>query len=172
MPAGLTAFLLGHWRAIGALALAVALYGYVSLLRHERDAAEAEAAQVRGEFATFKTNLQALAETARRERAAQELADRQRKEKADEDHKKAVAALDARLGELRHQGDAARSAFLSAVAAATRRAETAEEFGANFERAYRKLVEDLRGIGNACTKAVADLDNAKGWAQDGKQAAR
>lgn len=113
----------------------------------------------------FKGGVAALGQEAIARNAKIALDDLKRKERTDEENTRRARAHDALVRGLRADADRARSGFLSAVGTATRSTEEAEKFRAKFERAYRELVQEVRGVGDDGDAAVRDLDSAKDWTQ-------
>lgn len=162
MP-GVAAFLLGHWRAVAALVIVLALAGCIETLRLERDHAYSKEAAAKAELATFKAEVKVLGEKAKADALAAEAADKDRKEKADAEHETTIAALNARVASLRN----ARSgrSILPPTASCPERPAAACLDRAILERALRTLDQDVQGLVDEGSRAVIDLNTAKRWAQ-------
>jgi hypothetical protein len=123
------------------------------------------------EYATFVANTKAAGEAAdraNREREARELAD---KEKADADHKTAVAKLESDLKRMRDSRP--RSSITPKASPTTKRPDLACFDRTLFDTALREfeealdrfLVETEELVGEGATRTL-ELDSAKRWAQD------
>ena len=115
-------------------------------------------------FNQFKGGVAALGMEAAKDAANKDTWNKLNKEKADGENRNRAAALKRDVDRVRADADRAREGFVSQLTAAARRADKAEEFGTKFERAYRELVQEVRGVGDEGTAAVIDLDSAKDWA--------
>lgn len=145
------------------LALAVAGDGLLAKLYVS---AREDVARVQQAFESFKAEEKALGEKAARETAAKEAADKLAKDTADAENKTAVAALNSRIAELRHQRDSSRSAFLSKAPAGSVCPQGQACFDRpEFERAYGDFVKSVRGLADEGTAMTMDLDTAKMWAR-------
>lgn len=116
------------------------------------------------EFNQFKGGVDALGREARKEALEKDLWNKILKEKTDEESRSRIAALKRDTDRLRADADRAREGFVSRLTAAARRANKAEEFRSEFERAYRELVQEVRAVGDDGVACMIDLDAAKGWA--------
>lgn len=144
------------------LAIIAGIFGAGVYVEHGRMQKKLD--KVTADFNQFKGGVAALGREAAARNAKTALNDIKRKERADEENARRTAALAAAVAKLRADADRTRGGFVSALAAAARRADKAEEFGAKFERAYRELVQEIRAVGDDGDKAVTDLDSAKEWA--------
>ncbi|HEX8106694.1 MAG TPA: hypothetical protein VF516_03150 [Kofleriaceae bacterium] len=143
-----------RWIAIAGVGLACAAYGAFKMHEHDQIAYNELAQQ----FGEFKGAVKATGEKAEKDRLAKEAADKENKEKADAKNAADLAALSGML-------DRARRRPVSAPAACPADPSGADRFRAESERAYRDLVEGLRGEGERGSKAVIGLNTAKRWAQ-------
>lgn len=150
-------------RILGTIALILGLIGAGAWLEHGRMQAKLDRAVA--EHNQFKGGVEALGREAERRAAIAALNDLKRKERTDEENARRAADHRRLVERLRAEADRSRGGFLSAVADAARSAEEAEKFRAEFERAYRRLVQRVRAIGDEGDAAVRDLDSAKEWAR-------
>lgn len=150
--------------AIMGLLLALAVAGD-ALLAKLYVGAKADVARIQQAYDSFVAQERALGEKAKAEAEATKKADIVAREKADAENAAAVARLNTTIGELRHQRDSARSAFLSAAPAGSKCPQGQACFDrAEFERAYGGLVKELRGLADEGTAVTTDLNTAKRWA--------
>lgn len=147
-------FLLANWRTVFVLAAFACLGAYGLLMRSERDHA-------RSEYATFKAQVATAAEVAAELALKKTVQDEQRKEAADADHEKTVAALNARIASLRARHPVG-SAVPPAPAGSSHPELSCFDRGA-FERAYGELVTEIRAGADEGTAATIDLNTAKDW---------
>ena len=96
---------------------------------------------------------------------AKEMADKLKKDTADAENKATVDRLNATIGKLRADADRRRASFLPAAPTASPSADTACFSRPEFVGAYGALLQGVRGLADEGSKAVADLDTAKKWAQ-------
>lgn len=144
------------------VAIVASIFGAGVYVEHSRMQKKLDAEKAA--FNQFKGGVAALGHEAAARNALIALNDLKRKERADEENARRTAALAATVRGLRADADRTRGGFVSALAAAARRADKAEEFGAKFERAYRVLVQEIRAVGDDGDAAVVDLDSSKDWA--------
>jgi DNA-binding helix-hairpin-helix protein with protein kinase domain len=114
------------------------------------------------EFATFKADVQAKGEAAQREAAVKNAENAKRKEKSDAERKRLIAANTNLADRLRD--NAARSS-LPEISGTAGVAETACFRRTDLDAAIRKFTAGTAGIAAAGDAALADLDNARRWAQ-------
>jgi hypothetical protein len=144
-----------RWIAIAGVGLACMAYGAFKMHQHDQVAYDELAQQ----FGQFKGQVAALGAQAEKDRIATEAKDKKRKENADAKNTADLAALAGLLHD-------ARSRPVSAPAACPSSPDGALRFRAESERAYRDLVEGLRGEGERSSKAVIGLNTGKRWAQN------
>ena len=114
-------------------------------------------------FDEFKGQVAAEGKAAQERATAQTLADKQRKESADATHEKAVADLNARIAGLRNAR--AGSSFVPAAATCPGSPERAGFDRAELERTLREFDTGIQKLVDEGSRAIADLDSAKSWAQ-------
>lgn len=112
----------------------------------------------KGRFDAFKGTVEAAGKAQLERTTKQTADDKKRKEKADEEHARAIADLNRRLRD-------ARSRPVSAPASCPSSPDGAGRYRAEFDGAYRDLVAGLRAEAERCSKAVIDLNTGKLWAQ-------
>ena len=142
----------------GALAALLAFAGLYAYAEWNKSRYEA----VKQEFATFKADVQAKGEAAARESARINAENAKRKEKSDAERKRLIAANTDLADRLRD--NAARSS-LPEIAGTAGVAETACFRRADLDAAIRGFTAGIAGIVTQGDAALADLDNAKRWAQ-------
>ena len=150
------------WRLAGYALLVAGIFGAGVYAEHGRMQKKLEAKTA--EFERFKGAVAAIGAEAARRTALTDATNHRNKERTDEENRKRADTERRAIRRLRADADSARRSFTAQVGALTRRAETAEKFGANFDRAYRPLVDELRAIGDGGSAAVRNLDSAKDWA--------
>jgi hypothetical protein len=151
-------FLIENWRTLAVLALVASIGAYGLTMRLQRDAA-------RTELATFKEQVAEAAQRQTEQALKRTIADEQRKEKADAENADTVTRLRADVERLRRERDS-RSSSIGTAPAASKCPDGQVCFDrAEFERAYRALVADLRAIADEGAAVTVDLDTAKKWAQ-------
>lgn len=148
--------LAAHWRAVIVLVVLGILGTYAGAMRLQRDA-------VRADYAEFRTKVAQAAEAAAAEALKHTIADEKRKEQADAEHAQTVADLAGRVKRLRDARPSGR--LLSAAPACPASPEGAARYRAEYQRAYRDLVDGLRAEADRGSKAVTDLNSAKLWAK-------
>jgi hypothetical protein len=158
--------LLSNWRTVGVLVLVAAIGSYVAVLRIQRDEARADFKVEHAAFETFKVKVAAEGEIARQRAEAIAAHDGLLKEEADEDHRQAVDRLHADVARMRDERDRARGDFLSAATSCPGSAAAAERRGAEYQRAYRDLVDGLRAQGDRGDANRLGLNNGKDWARE------
>ena len=127
--------------------------------------AKQDVAAITQKHNSFVAQVKVEGERSEAEAKARTAAEKLSKEQADAENKKSAAANAASIAELRHQRDSARRAFLSSSPPGSVCPDGQACFlKADFERAYGKLVADLRGIADQGTAVTIDLDTAKKWA--------
>ena len=137
-----------------------ALLGKLLISSHEATA------RVQQAYDSFTAQVKVLGEEAQKKADAQKLADKQRKEKSDVEHTKAVAALTSTIGKLRSERDEGRNRdFLPAPATGATGADISCFDRPAYLSAYGGLVKGLRGLADEGTSATMSLDDAKRWAQ-------
>lgn len=154
---GVSLLKIGVYAAIIAGLIGFGAYAEHGRMQKKIDKVVAEANQ-------FKGGVAALGQDAIVRNAKIALQDIKRTERANEENDRRIAGLAVTVRGLRADADRSRGGFLSAVGAAARSAEEAEKFRAKFERAYRALVQGVRGVGDDGDAAVIGLDGAKDWA--------
>lgn len=113
----------------------------------------------------FVGGVAALGVAAERTAALADATNARNKERADEENRKRTAAVNATIRSLRAARDDARRRLLSAAPAGSKCPDGQACFdGADFERAYGKLVGELRAIADEGTQVTTDLNTAKRWA--------
>ena len=118
------------------------------------------------EFARFRGAVDGTARERAAANARQALADLKAKERADEEHDRRLAAVRARIDELRLANDSARSGGWAAAPADTRCPEGQTCFESDaFERAHRELVEEIRRLADEGTAVSEALGVAREWAR-------
>jgi hypothetical protein len=122
------------------------------------------AQKVQLEFDKFKADLAKASAQAELIRKGQEYVDAQRKSEADNRGARELDKLRADNKRLRDQARA-RGPVLPPAAPGAKHPERAPIDRAEFERAYRELAEEVRGVGEEGDKARIGLDTAKRWAQ-------
>lgn len=115
------------------------------------------------DFDAYKATV-AAAGKAQEERTKVRIAeDKKAKEKADAEHDKVLAALNARIASLRARRTD--SGFMPPATPGTASPDVATFNRSELERALRTLDSEVQGIADEGSKAVIDLDAAKAWAQ-------
>ncbi len=156
--------LIGDWRFWVIVTLAGAIgFGWVQTKRLGWCQANQEALQT--EFDTFKAQVAAQGEIAQQKANQQAAADKLRKEREDANHKATVALLNQRISSLRHDADSSGRYLLPAAAAGSNRPDLACFDRADFERASRGVLGELRAIADQGDAATVGLDAARAWAQ-------
>ena len=148
--------------AVVAIALIGAAAGFYGKIHH--DGYEQGKAEVQAQFNKFKEDTAKLAAEQAEKARVQQQSDQLKKDTADAENKAAMARLNATIGELRHQRDSSRAAFLSSTAASPGSPQSTCFSTSELGAAYGRLVESVRGIADEGSKAVTDLDTAKKWA--------
>lgn len=149
-------WLLANWKlvAIGALVFTLGAYGMT--MRTQRDIARAE-------YSDFRREVAIAAQAAAEKALQRTIEDEKRKEAADVENLRLRSALDATTRRLR---DARRDgSFVPAAASCPSRPESACLDRAILERALRDLDAGVQELIDEGSRAVIDLDTAKGWAQ-------
>ena len=116
-------------------------------------------------FDTFKGGVAALGEKAKADAAKQALHDSKNKERADDENKRARAAVLNDIARLRKQLDDARGGHVPPAPAGTGRPDLACFDRAALESAIRELVAEVRRLVDEGTAATVDLNTAKIWNQ-------
>ena len=146
------------YAALGASVLILALGGLVWLQTSRLD-------DLRAEYEQFKGGVEALGRAAKDAAAAKEAEDKKRKESADAENAKTVAALNSRIAGLRKQLSTS-GGSLSPSPAGSRCPDGQTCFDrAEYQRADGDFVAEARGLADEGTAVTADLDTAKRWAQ-------
>lgn len=164
MP-GVIAFAAAHWRAIGALVIALLLYGYIETLRLERDHAYKVEAQAKADLLLFKTEVAALGKKAESDKNAKEAADQLKKEKADAENSAALAVLAGDIKRLRDERDSRASTIPERPAGSKCPDGQACFDRAELERALRDYRSEVRRLVDEGAAVTIDLNTAKRWAQ-------
>ncbi len=148
------------------MALVVAaLLSVAGFYKLEAGAARVDEAKAKQEFAQYKADAQAQAAKQARDALAIAVANERRKETADAENARSLAATLADAHRMRVERDAAVSRFLSATPAASKCPDGQTCFDtAQFSTAYRILVGEIREVGDECTALTVDLNTAKLWA--------
>lgn len=144
------------WAAIAAGA-AILLLGFALKVQTDRLRA------VQAEYGQFKGGVEALGAAAADAAAKKEKDDRERKEKADAENLKTIAALRADVKRLRDARSG--SSFVPGPAAGASRPDLACFDRAELESALRRFDQELQGIVDEGSAATVDLNTAKVWAQ-------
>ena len=142
----------------GALAALLAFAGMAVALKVQSSRLDA----CKQEFATFKADVQAKGEAAQREAAVKNAENAKRKEKSD-DERKRLLTINADLAD-RLRDNASRSSLPETTGTAGI-PETACFRRADLDAAIRKFTAGTAGIAASGDAAIADLDNARRWAQ-------
>jgi hypothetical protein len=155
-----------RWLAIAALVAAVAGFGALQMHEHDQKAYN----ELSAEYVQFKATVAAQGAAAQKKADADKLADKQSKEKADANHAKTVADLNAGITRLRalHDNGPAGSGVPAALPGSGR-PDLACFDRAEYQQAYRSLVAEIRGQSDEGTAGTVDLDTAKLWAQTRRQ---
>lgn len=133
----------------------------------EAGAAQVREATVRQEFAQYKADQREAEAKQAREALAITVANERKKEHADAENARTLAAARADADKLRVERDAAVSRFLSASPAASKCPDGQTCFiRAEFDAAYRALVGEVREVADECSALTVDLNSAKLWALD------
>ena len=117
---------------------------------------------VKSEFAEFRGGVAAVGKAAKLAADAQELADRQRKEKTDAENEKVYSNFRSTIKRLRDQRPS--GSFVPPAPAGTAGTNTVAFDRPELESAIRALDSGLQGLVDEGSKAVIDLDTAKRWA--------
>lgn len=151
-----------RWAGLALLVIAAAAFGAVKM--HEYDAPRLEACQ--GDFAGYRAQVAAEGRIAQRRADADAAAAKLAKEQTDAENRRARDSDRRHIERLRRDAELAGRYNLPAAAAAARGGnelllcfERAE-----FERAGRALLGDLRGIADAGDAAAIDLASVRSWA--------
>lgn len=142
----------GSWQLIAAGVVVVAVGGYVLHCEH-----------VKKDRAAFISKLEAQAEAQRKEVQRITKENVSRKEKADADHKRTTDSLRADLKRLRERPGAG---TVPAAPSGSGRPDLACFDRAEYQRAYRDLVAEVRGLSDEGSTCTVDLNTGKGWAND------
>lgn len=140
-------------RIAGAVVFVLFLFGIYMKGRHD----------VQVHFDEFKATVKAVGEAQEartRERITQ---DKQRKVKADEDNRRALDVFRAGIERLRRER--AGGGQLPPAPADSGRPDLACYDRAELQRAYGKLVADVRRVADQCSEEAVNLNTAKSWAQ-------
>jgi len=143
------------WIAIGA---SVAVIGMAVAIKVQ----SSRLASCKAEFAAFQADVKAKGEAAQRESARIDSENAKRKEKSDAERKR-LLTINAGLAD-RLRDNAARSS-LPETAGNTGIPETACFRRADLDAAIQRFTTGIAGIVTQGDSAVADLDNARRWAQ-------
>lgn len=145
------AFLLLYWRWV---LLAALIASNALTFKLWRGAVE--------DLTTFKAQVAAIGEQAKKDKERIEAADKALKEKTDANHKRTVAALHADVVRLRNSGGGGLSAPTPPAGSPDRTCFDP----AKLDSAIRGFGEGVLGVVETGSKAVIDLDAAKDWAQN------
>ena len=153
------------WQVLVVLALLAGIFFYGAHWQAKRDAVKYQALQT--EFTAFKAKVAAEGEAAKVKAKAQEQVDKQAKEKADEDHKTAVAALTADIASLRRASTRGRT--VPPAPTTSSRPDLACFDRALLGEAVDGFLGDVSNQVAAGAAATVDLNNARAWAQSLKE---
>ena len=106
--------------------------------------------------------IKVLGEQAEKQAKARELADKQRKEKADAEHKKAIAGY---LNTIKRLRDNAGSGFLPPAASGSTSPNLACYSRGGLDEALRTSVGEITGVLEELGAAAVDLNTAKAWSK-------
>ena len=140
---------------IGLVMLALGAYGLA--MKSQRDA-------IRAEYAEYRTQVAVAAQAAAEQALKKTIEDEKRKEEADVENLRLVAALNAATRRLRDAR--AGSNFVPATPACPARPESACLDRTQLEHALRTLDTEVQSLVDEGSRAVIDLDTAKRWAQE------
>ena len=160
------AFLLSNWKTIGVLAIAVAVAGYIGVLRLERTVARNERDKAVNELTAFVNQTKVDGERAVLLADKQKAADTLKKEKSDAENKRSHANDVAVIAKLRADRDRAGSSGLPAAPAGSSRPLLACFDRPEYSRAYGEFVAEIRGLATEGTTSTIDLDSVKVWHQE------
>jgi hypothetical protein len=151
--------------AILGILLAISVAGNALLAKLYVGARE-DVAAITQKHSSFVAGVKVAGEKAEKDAKDRTAAEKLSKEKADAENAKTAAANAAAIAVVRHQRDSARSAFLSSTPPGSRCPDGQACFNrAEYQRAYGKLVADLRAIADEGTAVATDLNTARKWAQ-------
>lgn len=122
--------------------------------------------KAKAELVAFVSQTAAAGEAQKAANALTAYNDLKRKEKADEENRRTVAALRASVERLRSDFRPGGGAAAPAPAGSKCPDGQACFDRAEYLRADGVFVEEARGIADSCTAMNIDLDTAKRWAQD------
>ena len=143
------------WMAVGA-ALLIAGLGIVVKVQTSRLEA------VTAEYTTFKADVKAMGELAQKVADAQKAVDKSKKEKADANNAKTVAALADTIKRLRDERTS--SSLLPPASPDSRNPEVVSFDRTQLDGALSGFVEGAANLIVEGSKAVVDLNTAKQWA--------
>lgn len=144
-------FLLANWKLVLIAALMASTALCFKLWREEARA-----------FTTFKAQVAAIGEQAKKDAARIEAENKSLKEKTDANHKRVIAALRADIARLRNAGGGGLSTPSPAAGSPDRTCFDP----AQLDSAVRRFGEGVLGVVETGSQAVVDLDIAKTWAAD------
>lgn len=147
---------LEYWYVVALAALIAGLAAYGQTMRSERDSARVELADYRAEVADERTKAAKAA-------LAKAIEDERKKEQADAENERERNRLAGELEQLRQQQP------LHVDLPASRPGSLCPDGQVCFERAeygraYREFVAEIRQVANECTALEADLNTSKRWA--------
>lgn len=116
---------------------------------------------VKAEYAGFVAQTKALGDIAKAKAEAKEKADKELKEKVDAQNKTALATLRADIQRLRNANPD--RGTVPAAPTGSKRPDLFAVERSEYQRAYRELVEEIRGLGIEGSEAVINLDSGKNW---------
>ena len=150
---------------IGAAIVIAGLSIAVKVQTSRLAASKAETERVTLQFRGFVLETQRLGEEALKDAAIKVALGRTNKEKADAENVRTIAELRAHVRGLRNDATRAGSGAVPAAPAGSNRPEIFAVDRTEYQRAYGKLVEGVRGLALEGSETTVDLDTAKGWAQ-------
>lgn len=153
--------LLANWRLVAIALLAVA----VGVQTWRLGLAQDDVVRVQALFDAFKAQVAAEGEKARADAILREKADQQRKDTADAEHQRNIAALQRDISRMRRERDSARGSIVPPAPAGSTRTDLACFDRTALESAFRGFVAEVRGLVDEGAKATVELDTARRWAQ-------
>lgn len=164
--AGFLLFLRAYWKYLVVAAAIGVIYLWIHGLYADRTAAIADRDKAVKELADFVADVESKGKIAQARADAIKAADITKKEKADDELKKArTDAATANAGWLRERQKRADSGFVPGAAACPGVPTRAAFDRAELERALRDFDTGIQGLVDEGSGAIISLDNAKRWAQ-------
>ena len=153
------------WRLAGYAILAAGLFGAGAYWMHGRATAKYD--RLNAEYNQFKGGVEMAGRLAKVAADKQALADRQAKEKADEENRTALAAANARIAKLRALAAQrnSRGGSVSAAPAGSHCPDGQVCFDrAEYQRAVGEFDSGARRLADEGAKVTVDLNTAREWA--------